>query len=48
MEEVGSFEYAKKVLDGLKNEILEEIKQFGGNNILEGIMFCLTFNFLIY
>jgi geranylgeranyl diphosphate synthase type 3 len=41
MKETGSFEYARNVLDTLKNDILKEIAVLGGNNILEGMRLLL-------
>jgi len=38
MKEAGSFEYARKVLDGLKTDVVAEIQLLGGNSILEGII----------
>eukprot|EP00088_Acartia_fossae_P001363 TRINITY_DN10527_c0_g1_i2.p1 TRINITY_DN10527_c0_g1~~TRINITY_DN10527_c0_g1_i2.p1 ORF type:complete len:336 (-),score=61.34 TRINITY_DN10527_c0_g1_i2:720-1703(-) len=38
IEEAGSFEYTKKVMEELDNSILEEIEKIGDNQILRGVM----------
>jgi len=46
MQSTGSFEYTRKVLAELKQEILSELQKLGGNRLIEAIIEKLESNLI--